>query len=150
MILFLQLGLSTEYTKPQIVGISCSLNLLGSYLPLPSVPDGRPQNLRIEPLSPEELKITWQPPSEEKQNGVIIGYETTCIYQCEGNCDEEEAGVEVRKHSIKTLQLEWTLGSLKEDSMYSCESRAFTAVGPGPSTNPSVGRTEKKPVSKSK
>ncbi|KAL5250568.1 hypothetical protein ACHWQZ_G016337 [Mnemiopsis leidyi] len=114
------------------------------------VPDGRPQNLRIEPLSPEELKITWQPPSEEKQNGVITEYETTCIYQCEGNCDAEEAGLEVRVHSIKTLQLEWTLGALKEDSLYSCESRAFTAVGPGPSTNPSVGRTEAKPVTTKK
>ncbi|XP_063687433.1 receptor-type tyrosine-protein phosphatase S-like isoform X2 [Bolinopsis microptera] len=123
----------------------------GSSLPVAvvtneDVPDGRPQNLRIESLSPEELMISWQPPSEDKQNGIITEYETTCIYQCEGNCDDEEAGEEVPIHSISTSELFWKLGALKEDSLYSCESRAYTAVGPGPKTNPNVGRTQQKPV----
>ena len=104
--------------------------------------------MRIESLSPEELRISWQPPSEDKQNGIITEYETTCIYQCEGNCDDEEAGEEVAVHSIITSELFWLIGALKEDSLYSCESRAYTAVGPGPKTNPSVGRTQQKPVSK--
>ena len=98
-------------------------------------------------MSPEQLNISWLPPSEDKQNGVITQYETTCIYQCEGNCDDEK-GVEVRVHSTMTLQLEWALYELQEDSLYSCESRAYTAVGPGPKSNPSVGRTKKKPVRK--
>ena len=51
------------------------------------------------------------------------------------------------QHVMKTTKLAWLLSGLREDAEYSCQARAFTLIGPGPFTNPTIGRTEKPPPS---
>ena len=51
------------------------------------------------------------------------------------------------QHDMKTTELTWLLSGLREDSQYSCEARAYTRIGPGPFTNPAIGRTDEPPPS---
>ena len=39
-----------------------------------AVPTGEPQNIKVLPLSPTEIRISWQPPMEKDQNGELLGY----------------------------------------------------------------------------
>lgn len=38
------------------------------------VPGGPPKNLKVEPSSSTELKVTWDPPDDDLLNGEILGY----------------------------------------------------------------------------
>lgn len=38
------------------------------------VPGGPPQHVSVEPLGPQQLKITWQPPDRSLWNGELLGY----------------------------------------------------------------------------
>jgi len=108
-----------------------------------AAPEGKPLDLRVESISSESLFVSWQPPAPDKRNGLITEYETTCILQCEQDC----ANVDNNKEfSVMTNNLSWTLEGLEEMELYSCQGRAFTAAGGGPLTNPSTGRTPRKPI----
>lgn len=37
-------------------------------------PGGPPRNLKVEPVSSTELKVTWDPPDDDLWNGEILGY----------------------------------------------------------------------------
>uniref|UniRef100_A0A914DW50 Neogenin n=1 Tax=Acrobeloides nanus TaxID=290746 RepID=A0A914DW50_9BILA len=41
---------------------------------LTDVPSSAPQNVRIENTQASSISLTWQPPSEDEQNGFITGY----------------------------------------------------------------------------
>lgn len=38
------------------------------------VPGGPPRHVSVEPLGPQQLKITWQPPDRSLWNGELLGY----------------------------------------------------------------------------
>lgn len=37
-------------------------------------PGGSPRNLRVDPVSSNEFKVTWDPPDHDLWNGEILGY----------------------------------------------------------------------------
>ena len=46
-------------------------------------PSGSPTGVVISVLSSTSLLVTWQPPDEFEQNGIITGYQIVLSYQSE-------------------------------------------------------------------
>lgn len=42
-----------------------------------AAPNAPPRHIRVIPVSSTELKVTWDPPLPENQNGVLSGYKVS-------------------------------------------------------------------------
>lgn len=73
--------------------------------------------------------LTWNPPPEERQNGVIISYTISCT-------DNEL----IVKGHVRSYCIDFRLGG----QPYDCSILASTAVGDGPSTSTISVTTEGK------
>ncbi|XP_030067895.1 protein sidekick-1 [Microcaecilia unicolor] len=99
-----------------------------------AAPASPPLNIQVNPLTPSQLEITWDPPAMDSQNGRIQGYK---IYYWEtGNQNETEKS--------KILFLPETVARLKNLTSYTKYSfgiSAFNGAGDGPRSDPRHGRT---------
>ena len=93
------------------------------------VPTGSPQAVEVRPENPTTLTLSWQPPSPENQNGIIIHYRV--------NITEMETG---RLLSSSAGDTSLRVSPLHPFYTYTCIVAAVT-VGLGPYSAPVVVQT---------
>ena len=86
-----------------------------------TVPGAPPRNISHEVLSSSEVKLSWEPPPLDQQNGIITGY---LVYVLTVN--RQTLGI----HS--SYNRTFTVTSLKEHTSYKFEIAARTQIGVGP------------------
>ena len=84
------------------------------------VPTGPPQAVEVQPDNPTTLALSWQPPSLENQNGIIIHYRV--------NITEMETG---RLLLFTAVNTSLSVSGLHPFYTYNCTVAAVT-VGLGP------------------
>ncbi|CAL4132916.1 unnamed protein product, partial [Meganyctiphanes norvegica] len=100
-----------------------------------AVPTGSPKNIRAQPVSSTEIKITWEPPDEKLKNGELLGYKI--FYRKE---DDPEGSEEVEVVGPSSLSHE--LLYLDMYTMYIINILCFNPAGDGPkSEKPASART---------
>ena len=85
------------------------------------VPSGYPQDIQNSSISSRTAIISWSPPEEHEQNGIVISYTVLVV----------KAGSE-ESFQLTSPDTSVTLTSLMPHSMYSISVSASTSVGPGP------------------
>jgi len=98
------------------------------WVTLSPVPSGPPENLRGVFLNSTSLRITWEPPRLEDQNGVIRGYNISY------NVSDSEEGPDF----VNSTTIDLT--GLQKFTFYNVSVQAFT-VGSGPTVS-TVVRTD--------
>ncbi|XP_038126657.1 receptor-type tyrosine-protein phosphatase S-like isoform X3 [Cyprinodon tularosa] len=110
-------------------------------------PSAAPEGVSCESVSSTSLRVSWQPPQLEAQNGELAGYELK-YQRVSGTGEEEEAGggesqgSEVEKFLIAAHQRQTVLEGLEKWSWYNITLAASTAEGIGPSSPPILCRTD--------
>ena len=97
-----------------------------------AVPTGAPRNIKAEPVSPTELRMSWSPPEADSQNGDLLGY--NIFYKAD---NEKEVRIEVASapetsHSIIFLEMYMN---------YTISMSAFNPAGEGPESETVTART---------
>ena len=95
------------------------------YCDISTVPTASPSSLRLEIVPFNQVRVSWLPPHEDFQNGVLTHY-TICL--------REETGENCILHSATSLPLSVVLQNLSPDTVYRVRVRAHTSVGAGPYT----------------
>uniref|UniRef100_A0A8C2EKA4 Cell adhesion molecule DSCAM n=1 Tax=Cyprinus carpio TaxID=7962 RepID=A0A8C2EKA4_CYPCA len=94
-------------------------------------PEGPPQDVTLEAISSQSIKVTWKPPLKHLQNGVIRGYQA---------CHREHSinG----SHQFICISMEATgeteslsLNNLKKFTEYEVVVQASNSAGPGPASS---------------
>ena len=84
----------------------------------PLDPNGPPLNLMVTASGSRALQLSWEPPEEDKRNGVIIGYQV----ECNGTMSLTASG------SITSITVE----NLNPFTSYECSVSASNVAGNGP------------------
>ena len=96
-----------------------------------TVPDGSPNNVKVTVLSSTEIEVSWIEVDPVDQNGIIVQYEVTY-----------SSGSELNKSIFIDGSLLMTnVSGLEEDTEYDISVKAYTSVGPGPSSVSIIERT---------
>jgi len=120
----------TPFTKYEVMvspfnkigpGPTSSKNIVST---LEGAPDGPPQLVQCDPISPTSISISWKAPSVEDRNGIILGYLIT--YRL-----ENKIGGKDTIHSKKTGGMQATVDGLEIFESYYIKVSAFTKVGTG-------------------
>ena len=92
------------------------------------MPTGTPTNVQVVAISSSSIRLTWEPPRQEDQNGIIVAYNITIT--------EAETGrvTYFRKEGTGSLLI---VNFLHPFYTYQCSISAET-VGPGPPAFASV------------
>ena len=93
-----------------------------------TVPSSPPQNVMVTSVNPSSLRVSWQPPLEISQNGIITGY--VISYTRVGTSDMTSENVPSR-----TM---FTISRLVPFVDYSVTVAARTINGTGTFSNPVV------------
>ncbi|XP_047665587.1 netrin receptor DCC [Tachysurus fulvidraco] len=88
------------------------------------VPSASPQNISLEVIYSRSIKVSWQPPPANTQNGFITGYKIR--YRKTGRRGDQEA--------IEPNNLWYLFTGLEKGSQYSFQVAAMTVNGTGPSS----------------
>ncbi|XP_026099742.1 netrin receptor DCC isoform X4 [Carassius auratus] len=91
---------------------------------LSDVPSAPPQNISLEVVYSRSIKVSWQPPPANTQNGFITGYKIR--HRKTGRRGEQEA--------IEPNNLWYLFTGLEKGSQYSFQVAAMTVNGTGPSS----------------
>ncbi|KAK6322888.1 hypothetical protein J4Q44_G00076800, partial [Coregonus suidteri] len=91
---------------------------------LSDVPSGPPQNISLEVVLSRSIKVSWQPPPPNSQNGFITGYKLR--YRKTGRRGDQEA--------IEPNNFWYLFTGLEKGSQYSFQVAAMTANGTGPAS----------------
>lgn len=83
---------------------------------------GAPYSVAVHILDSRTVNITWQPPPEDKRNGVIEGY--MIVVARLGQSVGEE-------YTFNTTELSVVVGQLDPYRSYQCKVAAMTSVGSG-------------------
>ncbi|XP_031783300.1 Down syndrome cell adhesion molecule-like protein Dscam2 isoform X4 [Nasonia vitripennis] len=112
-------------------------------------PGGPPKNLKVEPVSSTELKVTWDPPVDDLWNGEILGYHVGYKEQrhgaeymyrtVEGRISTASIALGLARTAIPGRQCQ--LSNLKKYTRYSIVVQAYNALGAGPMTPEVVAQT---------
>lgn len=93
-----------------------------TFLSLNTVPTGVPQNVQVVSVSSTSIRISWEPPQSDQQNGVIYSYHLSIT--------EVETGAVLSFKTVPTDNL-FVVNSLHPFYLYNCSIAAFT-IGLGP------------------
>ena len=88
---------------------------------LTTAPGGYPQNFNAVSSTSRSADITWEPPSEEDRNGIIINYTINVTAASTG-----------QTFQLRSTTTSITVTSLKPYTTYFCIIAASTSVGVGP------------------
>ncbi|XP_046695181.1 netrin receptor DCC isoform X1 [Silurus meridionalis] len=102
-------------------GITTDDMLITTFSDVPSAP---PQNISLEVIYSRSIKVSWQPPPANAQNGFVTGYKIR--YRKTGRRGEQEA--------IEPNNLWYLFTGLEKGSQYSFQVAAMTVNGTGPSS----------------
>ena len=100
------------------------------FLPLSAVPGAPPQMVNAYPESSTSLRIVWEPPPENKQNGVIAYYKI--FYVPKTRSDSEATVIEIKNANAR----EFVIDELMKWAGYRVWMLAGTSVGDGPKSSP--------------
>ena len=87
------------------------------------VPTAPPGNLTVVVLDSRSLRLSWNPPPDEHQNGEVLGYSITVT--------AVRAGTKLQYNSTSTSL---TVSDLHPYYTYHCRVAALTTAGMGPFT----------------
>ncbi|XP_044591619.1 Down syndrome cell adhesion molecule-like protein Dscam2 isoform X3 [Cotesia glomerata] len=113
-------------------------------------PGGPPRNLKVEPISSTDFKVSWDPPDQDLWNGEILGYhvgfkehrlsaEQYTYKTVEGRPISASATLGLARTAIPGRQCQLT--NLRKFTRYSVIVQAYNALGPGPMTSEVVATT---------
>ncbi|TSK13442.1 Neogenin [Bagarius yarrelli] len=91
---------------------------------LSDVPDAAPQNISLEVQNSKSIKVRWQPPRPDTQNGELTGYKIRY----------RKAGRKGDAAEILTNKLFHLIDGLEKGTEYSFRLSAITVNGSGPAT----------------
>ncbi|XP_039305816.1 Down syndrome cell adhesion molecule-like protein Dscam2 isoform X4 [Solenopsis invicta] len=103
------------------------------------VPGGPPRHVSVEPLGPQQLKITWQPPDRSLWNGELLGY--TIGYTNLGGDDQLTNTTRVGITGNGDGSHDYRLTGLRKYTQYSIVVKAFNSKGDGPGSDPVMAQT---------
>lgn len=95
-----------------------------------AVPTGAPQNVRAQAVSPTEVRLTWDAPQAEQQNGDLLGYKIFYYSVPVNSRNAEEIEVVSASHTSHSLIF------LDMYTNYSISILAFNPAGEGPRSDP--------------
>ncbi|XP_014485965.1 PREDICTED: Down syndrome cell adhesion molecule-like protein Dscam2 isoform X3 [Dinoponera quadriceps] len=98
------------------------------------VPGGPPRHVSVEPLGPQQLKITWQPPDRSLWNGELLGY--TIGYTNLGGDDQSMNTTRVGITGNGDGSHDYRLTGLRKYTQYNIVVKAFNSKGDGPGSEP--------------
>ncbi|XP_041088982.1 Down syndrome cell adhesion molecule homolog isoform X1 [Polyodon spathula] len=102
-----------------------------------AAPDGPPQDVQLEPVSSQSIKVTWKAPKKHLQNGMIRGYQIGYReYSTGGNYQFNIINLETTGDS----ELH-TLDNLKKFTQYGVVVQACNRAGTGPSSQEIITTT---------
>lgn len=101
------------------------------------VPEAAPQNVRAEAEDSSSVRVAWDPPPTELQNGHITHYK---LYYVEASRPDKEAVEMMLKTPLSST--EFVLEELKKWTQYRVWLLAGTSVGDGPASDPITVRTQ--------
>ena len=90
-----------------------------------AVPSGYPDSIIVEPLSPNEIRVQWEPVPLIDRNGIITHYEVVFNQSTIDTLRQSDS-------SFNDTELSATVGPLQPFIDYTLSVRAFTSVGAGP------------------
>ncbi|XP_036005994.1 Down syndrome cell adhesion molecule homolog isoform X1 [Fundulus heteroclitus] len=103
-----------------------------------AAPDGPPQDVTLEPTSPQSIKVSWKPPQKHLQNGVIRGYQVGYReYSPGGSHQFTIISVDSTGDTTESIVLD----NLKKFTQYSVVVQAANRAGTGPSSQQVVTKT---------
>uniref|UniRef100_W5M048 Cell adhesion molecule DSCAM n=1 Tax=Lepisosteus oculatus TaxID=7918 RepID=W5M048_LEPOC len=95
-----------------------------------AAPDGPPQDVQLDPISSQSIKVTWKAPKKHLQNGMIRGYQIGYReYSTGGNYQFKIKNIETTGDSEVH-----TLDNLKKFTQYGVVVQACNRAGTGPSS----------------
>nr|XP_050851568.1 cell adhesion molecule Dscam2-like isoform X6 [Vespula vulgaris] len=97
------------------------------------VPGGPPKHVSVEPLGPQQLKITWQPPDRSLWNGELLGY--TISYTNLGVDDQSVNTTRVGITGNGDGSYDYRLTGLRKYTQYNIVVKAFNSKGDGPGSD---------------
>lgn len=106
-----------------------------------------PQNIRAEAKSKSELLITWEPPSSEACNGILIGYHVGYL-PMDDIQNSALSTTSNSRYTMKTININSQYGEdivingLVPYTIYSIVVQAFNSKGPGPFSKPITVQTD--------
>ncbi|KAI4504193.1 hypothetical protein M0802_000664 [Mischocyttarus mexicanus] len=103
------------------------------------VPGGPPKHVSVEPLGPQQLKITWQPPDRSLWNGELHGY--TISYTNLGGDDQSVNTTRVGITGNGDGSYDYRLTGLRKYTQYSIVVKAFNNKGDGPGSDAVMAQT---------
>lgn len=93
----------------------------------------------MEPLGPQQLRITWQPPDRSSWNGELLGY--TIAYRNLGNDEKSVNNTRVGIMGNGDGSYDYRLTGLEKYTQYSVVVKAFNSKGDGPGSDPIIAQT---------
>ncbi|XP_015190720.1 PREDICTED: Down syndrome cell adhesion molecule-like protein Dscam2 isoform X7 [Polistes dominula] len=103
------------------------------------IPGGPPKHVSVEPLGPQQLKITWQPPDRSLWNGELHGY--TISYTNLGGDDQSVNTTRVGITGNGDGSYDYRLTGLRKYTQYSIVVKAFNNKGDGPGSDAVMAQT---------
>ncbi|KFD70875.1 hypothetical protein M514_01174 [Trichuris suis] len=124
----------------------------------PSAPSGPPEGVVVEAISPQELKVIWEPPPKNQQHGLISSYQVFWeLASTEDNVnivehgddddsdedddDDDEEALSGSLTQSADKQRSVTIGNLKPYTQYRVTVAAGTVKGYGPRSEPVIAQT---------
>uniref|UniRef100_A0A4W6D5Y2 protein-tyrosine-phosphatase n=1 Tax=Lates calcarifer TaxID=8187 RepID=A0A4W6D5Y2_LATCA len=105
-------------------------------------PSAPPQDIKCSSTSSTALLVSWRPPPLESQNGDLAGYRVR--YQVVGPSEGGggDDGEPAEEPTVPATEEQVLLQRLEKWTQYHVTVSAFTAIGPGPESEPLVCRTD--------
>uniref|UniRef100_A0A670KFQ0 Cell adhesion molecule DSCAM n=1 Tax=Podarcis muralis TaxID=64176 RepID=A0A670KFQ0_PODMU len=102
-----------------------------------AAPDGPPQDVQLEPISSQSIRVTWKAPKKHLQNGIIRGYQIGYReYSAGGNFQFNIISIDTTGDSEV-----YTLDNLKKFTQYGMVVQACNRAGIGPSSQEIITTT---------
>ncbi|NXO55984.1 DSCAM protein, partial [Aramus guarauna] len=102
-----------------------------------AAPDGPPQDVQLEPISSQSIRVTWKAPKKHLQNGIIRGYQIGYReYSAGGNFQFNIISIDTTGDSEV-----YTLNNLKKFTQYGMVVQACNRAGIGPSSQEIITTT---------
>ncbi|XP_075710738.1 cell adhesion molecule DSCAM isoform X1 [Rhinoderma darwinii] len=102
-----------------------------------AAPDGPPQEVQLDPVSSQSIRVTWKAPKKHLQNGIIRGYQIGFReYSTGGNYQFNIITVDTTGDSEV-----YTLDNLKKFTQYGVVVQACNRAGTGPSSQEIITTT---------
>ncbi|XP_026200610.1 receptor-type tyrosine-protein phosphatase S isoform X4 [Anabas testudineus] len=108
---------------------------------LQAKPSAPPQDIKCSSTSSTTLLVSWRPPPLESQNGVLSGYRVRYQVAVPSEVGSDD-GEPMEEPTVPATEEQVLLQRLEKWTQYRIIVTAFTAIGPGPESEPLICRTD--------